>query len=495
MTRTTTQATDSGNRGFTNPATPIDGSYINILSSYLDASTDPMTNPSGLTNVDLAFLLNIPAQQLPMLRSAPSSVDITDRRVQRNVPASEGSRTPGQSIKCIRPYHAILIRLYLRHPEYASLIPPRPTSLEVYDLIQPFMRPASKPWNDPEDSRRRWFAQLFGRSLIISYKMLASDPTVQANRNNSRPVMHLQTLIMLRFAAEFRAAYNFFYEKALPASEIGNPLYVPESQSWDILHERDSLTDWMDDHLYESFTKDLMKRWANWWDGKYMKTLEREARSRHLDLDDVLKTGQWKMDDEVTSFKDYPSDAMPITGSDGSLLTSFRGFTGLSSSEFVWLLGISPKTFFMYRKRPNQRIDASVSILMRHLYHNPDDLDLFIRVPHDPINLLERIQAIDPKFERKHFGVLLGAGPVAGYNMTKPDSMVPAFARRAATLLARHLEHSDDIYWHLREAAEAEAKARGLSLTQLWDNGTWHPSEHADEDIEDGDDDGELGDD
>lgn len=492
--RSTPKAASGKGGGFANPSAPIDGSYINILSSFLDATTDPMTSSSGLTNVDLAFLLNIPAQQLPLLRSAPSSMDVTDRRVQRNVPASEGSRTAGQSIKCIRPYHAILVRLYLRHPEYATLIPPRPSSSEVYELIQPFMRPAGQPWNNPEESRRRWFAQLFGRSLIISYKMLANDPTVQANRNNSRPVTHLQTLIMLRFAAEFRATYADFREKYLPPEEANNPLYIPQAQSWDILHERDSLTDWMDDGIYESFSYELTKRWSNWWDGKYMKTLEREARSRNLDLEDVLKTGQWKMDDEVSSFKDYPSDAMPITGADSSLLTSFRGFTGLSSSEFVWLLGISPKTFFMYRKRPNQRIDASVSILMRHLYHNPDDLDLFIRIPHDPAGLLERIQAIDPKFERKHFGVLLGAGPVAGYNMTKADSMVPAFARRAATLLARHLDTSDDIYWHLREAAEAEAKARGLSASQLWDNGTWHPSGHDDSEDDDSDQD-DFGDD
>ena len=456
---------------------PIDGSYINVLASFLDANTDPMESAGALTNTDMAFLLNIPTQQLSALRTAPSSADVIDRRVQRGTSKEHAQRKRGQSLKCIRPNHAILIRLFLKYPEYATLIPPRPSSSEVYDIIQPFMRMPGQPLNDPDANKRRWFAQLFGRSLIISYKMLSSDPTVLANRNNSRPVTHLQTLVMLRFGEEFRNLYTQYRDRFLPVHEQRNPLYSPISRSWDILRERDSLTDWMDDDLYEAFEADLTKRWCAWWDNKFMETLRHEAESRDIDFEEVLKTGNWQTKDEVTNLKNYTQENIPITGADGSLLTSFRGFTGLSSSEALWLLGISPKTFFMYRSRPTQRVDAAVSILMRHLYHNPADLELFIKIPESPLKLLQKIQEIDPAFERKQLGVLFGGGAIAGYNMTRQDAMVPAFARRAASLMTQHFRFSTSIYWHLRECAEAEATARGLDPRKLWDEAKWHPND------------------
>jgi len=128
----------------------------------------------------------------------------------------------------------------------------------------------------------------------------------------------------------------------------------------------------------------------------------------------------------------------------------------------------------MYRKRPTQRIDAAASILLRHFYLNPEDLELFIQSPMGPLELLENIQEADPNFDRKQLGILLGGGAIAGYNMTKPNAEVPAFARRAATLMTEHFQHSKAIYWHIRECAEAEAVARGLDLKELWSGGSWH---------------------
>lgn len=473
------------------PETPIDGSSLRQLE-VLDRKGDAMHHMGNLTNTDLAFLLNIPTQQLSALRTAKSSADVIDRRVSRNTPASQGQRKTGQSLKCIRPYHAILIRLFLKYPEYATIIPPYPMSREVFDLIQPFMRPPGEPLEEPNEKQKRWFGQLFGRSLIISYKMLSTDPQIQMNRNNSRPVVQLQTLILLRFAKIFRELYTQYRDRFLPLKEQRNPLYLPEALSWDVLRERDSLTDWMDDKLYESFETDLLERWRQWWDTKYMTTLRLEAESRDIGFEDVLKTGQWQTKERVTSFKDYPRNAKPITGADTSLLTLFRDMTKLSSSEFVWLLGISPKTYFMYRKRPEERIDAATSILLRHFYLNPDDLDLFIRTPNSPLDLLQTIQEADPTFERKQLGILLGGGAIAGYNMTRPNAEVPSFARRAASLMTEHFEYSNSIYWHIRECAEVEAKARGLDLDELWSGGSWHQSEDDDDANQHGHPDSEL---
>lgn len=467
--------------GQSNPGEPINGSYLMELEA-LDRKGDAMQHMGNLTNTDLAFLLNIPTQQLSALRTAKSSADVIDRRVNRNTPASEGQRKKGQSLKCIRPYHAILIRLFLKYPEYATLIPPYPMSSEVFRLIQPFMRKPGEPLNEPDDRKRRWFGQLFGRSLIISYKMLSNDPHTQLNRNNSRPVVQLQTLVMLRFSKIFRELYSQYRDRFLPLKEQRNPLYSPESLSWDILRERDSLTDWMDEDLYASFETDLLERWRQWWDNKYMRTLRLEAESRDIGFEDVLKTGQWQTKEKVTSFKNYRRNAQPIIGADASLLAQFRDMTKLSSSEFVWLLGISPKTFFMYRKRPGQRIDAAASILLRHFYLNPEDLELFIQTPKAPLELLEHIREADPAFERKQLGILLGGGAIAGYNMTKPNAEVPAFARRAASLMTEHFNYSNSIYWHIRECAEAEAVARGLNLKELWSGGSWHRNTEDDDD-------------
>lgn len=455
-----------GGKGTFSPKEPITGDYIPMLAALLSAQANKFTDsPDTLTNADLAFLLNIPSQQLSSARTAPSSMDVIDRRINKDIPASASTRKNGENLKCIRPYHAILIRLYLKYPQYGAILPPTPDDYEVFELIEPLLRPAPS---------RRWFAQHFGRSLVTSYKMLPPKDEYRRTRDNSRPVSQLQTLILQRFAKEFRELYETYYDKYLPEKHRDNPLFKPASRSWDILREQDSLTDWMSPSRYERFQRALNHRWRQWWEKRYLKTLEREAKSRDMTLDDALKTGNWHRKEPVTDLSRYSQRTMPITGADNSLLVSFRDLMGLSSSESLWVLGIAPKTYFMYRSRGNQRIDPSVSILMRHFMAYPDDLELMVPPAPNGQAVMKRIEQIDPNFTPTMIGPFFGGGTIAGYNMVRTDHLIPAFARRAASLLMFHARYSEDIYWHLKECAEDEARARGIEPAELWHNGVWH---------------------
>ncbi|ONF42612.1 hypothetical protein BTO32_15515 [Marinobacter lutaoensis] len=462
------------------PKTPIDGTSIGVLQEFL-AAQSPLSNAEAramaLTNMDVAFLLNIQAQQLPGLRNAPSSLHVTDRRINRKVPAEKADRKQGQSLKCIRPYHAILIRLFLRHPEYASIIPPRPADQEIYELIQPFMRMPEHPLNPPEKDTARWFALYFGRSVATSYKMLRSK-SMASQRENSRPVVQIQTLIALRFAKEFRELYEHYWQTHIPDSKRNRSMYRPQAWSWDVLLERDSLTSWMNQKLYIQFVTELYERWLAWWDYKFMQTLELEAISRSTTLQEVMNAGNWAAKGPASP--PQSQQAVPITGAPGGLLANFRALTGLSSSEMVWVLGISPKTYFRFRKQHDTHIDPSVSILVRHFYLNPEDLELFVPSIPKGDELYQIMTEIDPTLERKHLGVFFGCGTIAGYNMSRPDAHVPNFARRAASLIVRYRKESDQIYWDIRDAVEREAKSRNIKLDQLWKNGSWN--ENADQD-------------
>ncbi|ARM86287.1 hypothetical protein [Marinobacter salarius] len=457
-----------------NPATSISGEDIRTLKTLLGGASSgaPEVAPSALTNTDLAFLLNVPTQQLSALSNAPSSLYVTDRRVTRNLPAEAGDRRSGQNLKCVRPYHAILVRLYLKHPEYTNLIPPRPRDSLVYELIQSFMRLPGFPLNTPDVDKSRYFAPYFGRSLVTSYKMLKSGASTRS-RDNSRPVVQLQTLIVLRFAHEFRKLYAEYWAKYIPKQKRSKAIYKPQSRTWDILLERDSLTEWMNNRVFEDFESELYHRWQVWWDTKFMQTLEREAISRSTSIEEVLKTGQWSNKDEVRH-ENLPQSCAPITGASYDRLATFRNSHALSSAEMMWVLGIAPKTYFRYRKHESQRVDAPVSILIRHFDYNHEDLALFIPEARKGEELFARMKSVDPGFERKQLGVFFGCGAIAGYNMSRPNAEVPMFARRSASLMAQNLPYSEQIYWDLREAAESEARARGIDPEDLWSKGSWN---------------------
>lgn len=451
---------------------PMTGEFLMFLGPAIRANFKDDRFAADLSNADLAYLLNIPAQQVSLMRSAPSSVDVGDRRIYKKLTSEAAdSHRNSDGLTCIRPHHAILMRLFLKYPKYASILPPVPDDYEVYDLIQPLMRPPGQPLNEAGVSKRRWFAQLFGRSLVTSYKMLPPKGKRQT-RDNSRPIRQIQTLIMLRFAHEFRQLLEKYRRKHMTKAERADPLYHSEKRSWDILRERDNLTDWMDDRLFEAFETELYERFRRWWDDRYMGTLQEEAQSRYKTYQEAIVEGNWINDDPVDLSREAKFKV--ITGAQQQHLHQFRSMTGLSAAEALWLLGIGSKAYFMYRNRGAFRLDPAISILIRHYLKYPDDRALVVPPAPSGPEVLETIQRIDPSFRKSMLGPFFGAGTMTGYTMLKPGAPTPSFARRAMSLIGYHASISDDIYWHMREVIDEEARARGLSEHDLWVKGIWH---------------------
>lgn len=462
------------------PAEPMKGKDISrVVQRVEDIIRRPGTF-EALTQADKGYLLNVPAARMSSLAKAPSSVDVLDMRVNKQARKESRDEEPDGSsarrdLNCVRPNLAILMRLLIKYPEYADQIPPHPTNWDVYDLIQPLMRAPGQPLNDPGADVRKQFAPIFGRAAINSLKFLPGS-TSQTARDKSQPVMRLQMLIVLRFAQIFRESYAAFRDEYLPEEQKDNPLYIASLHSWTILLERDSLTEWMPDDILTQFDEIILKQWRDWWDNRYLKTLEREALSRGLTLNKALTLGKWQNKTPVTAeeMRLIPTEIKPILADDNSPLVTFHEVRGITSPERNWVLGIAMKTYFGYRNKPNVRIDAPVSILLRHFMAFQDDLDLFLTVPPSGDELLEQIKAVDANFQRRHLGPLLGGAQASGYNMSKIGAEIPFYARRIAMILARHLKDGPDVYWRIREAAEDEARARRVPLADLWEKGRWN---------------------
>lgn len=462
---------------------PVSGEDLKFLERTLEPGTeDPETEYGRMRATDTGFLFNIPIPRIPALMAAPSSFSAPDLRVRKapdNHVPDEDLRTEAKNPKrvpkaaTIRPNLAILIRLLTAHPKYTDILPPKPSNRMVYWQISRLV----KRFNE----KRAWrgaFAQLFGRSKISSYKMLPADFEKMAvdRRENSQPVIRLQMLIMERFGKIFRDTYHAFCYSDMPERVRGESRYQLKHRNWLALKEWEDVTAWMTKDVRARFDETVKEKCTLWFEQGYLHTLDCEARSRNLTLEQALKEGKWANSDRVSpeQWRTYSPGAEPILGGQG-IFENFREMVRITSPEMLWLLGLQIKSYFRYREHPDQRIDPSVSILVRHFYEQRfDDLGLFITHPLTGKEILKRIQAIDPSFDRKHMGLLFGGGVVAGYNMTQEDAPVPFFAYRLASIFTRHIDDGPEIYWHLREAAEQEVKARGLDIETFWREGDWY---------------------
>jgi hypothetical protein len=451
---------------------PISGKYLAALDNALETGVDnPAMQPGRIRATDIGFLLNVPIPRIPMLMKAASSADNPDKRVrQTSLPDDNHDNDQGS----IRPHLAILVRLLLNQPKYTAMLPPKPSNRFTYQMLGRLVEDlsAEKDW-------RGRFAPLFGRSKISSYKMLPKDPEMDEfneDRENSQPVIRLQMLILERFGKIFRDVYQVFWLLHLPEQDRKIKKKMVQNSNWLALTEIDQVTGWMSKSVKKSFNETLVEKCTLWFRDVYCKTLEAEATSRDLDYEKVLSDGKWGNPNLVSKARwdSYPPDKAPILGGDSSILKRFRERLELSSPEMLWLLGLQIKSYFRFRDRPESRLDPSVCLLIRHFFNNQDDLALFITYPPDGLELLETIQSIDPKFERRHIGLLFGGGVVAGYNMTNDQAEPPFFARRLTSIFARHIDDGPEIYWHLRQSVEDEVKARGLSVDKFWRHGNWY---------------------
>ena len=451
----------------THPSQPIKGQSLLNLKAVLESRI----GGGEVRDLDLAMLMNVPVNRLSQLKRAQSSVFVLGN--VESEPDGDGE-DGADEVPSLRPSQAILTRLLLKHPEYAPL-PVRASNVEILDLIAPVMD-ATGGTGKKESSaqpRKLGFAPLFGRSYISSYKMLAEGDS--GTSNTGLAVVRLQMLIIGKFAQLYKSVLSEFVS-AHPELAQTFPAGEMFENGWELLRQRDYLTDWMSDSVYASFVEKVHEEWRKWFSECYLEVLRDEAISRDIEPQAAIQKGKWTNTSPVTDeeFARYSRATKPILGRSDSLFSMFRESFQLTSAEAYWALGIQIKAFYRFRQRANQRIDAATSILVRYLYRYPEDIRLFVEPPPAGSEILALIQKDDPEFRLSQLAPLFGASRVMSYGFANDQLPCPFFARRLATIFHRQSVRGRPIYQELRECVEDEIVARGLDRDQFWRDGRWH---------------------
>jgi hypothetical protein len=259
------------------------------------------------------------------------------------------------------------------------------------------------------------------------------------------------------------------------------PEYVKQSlkldSGWKLLRDRDSLTDWMPDVVYEDFSRELLVLWQRWFNEGYLGVVRDEALSRDLDPETVIFKGNWtnRKNVEPADLQKYSRATQPILGCEDSLFSIFRESFGLTSAEAFWALGLQVKAFYRFRQRARQRIDAPTALLVRYLFRYPEDIRHIIPLPPSGESVLQSIQQDAPDFRTSQLGPLFGASRVMSYEFAADQQSCPFFARRLATIYAEQKRRGVPVYDRLRECVEDELRARGVSSDAFWRDGRWNP--------------------
>lgn len=451
----------------THPSEPINGRTLMNLKAVLES----YLGGGEVRDLDLALLMNVPLNRLSQLKRAKSSVhtvgksgdttDISDSQAEE-----EEVELPG-----IRPSQAILVRLLLKQPDLVP-IPLRPSSTDVFELLQPFINHIEEA-QATRPGVKSGFAPLFGRSYISSYKMLSEGSA--GIQNAGLPVARLQLLVVGKYAECFKEQLRGFAAKT-----GGVPPYVKDTlkrhSGWALLREKDSLTDWMDDEAYTLFESKVRETFGEWFHGSYLAILRDEAKSRDLDPVDAIVKGKWVNSEPVTDDKlqGYNRFCRPILGRNDSLFSLFRESFGLTSAEAYWVLGLQVKAFYRFRQRPQQRVDAPTAILLRYLFRHPEDIKFLMSEPMAGNQILEHVKGEDNGFKLGQLAPLFGASRVMSYEFANPDTPCPFFARRLAMVFRVGIGAEIPVYQLVRESVEDEVQARGLDLEQFWRDGRWH---------------------
>ncbi len=440
----------------THPSAPISGNTLMNLKLVLES----VVGDGEVRDLDLAMLLNVPVNRLGRLKKAGAPAGTAE------TPEPDDEQDDAAAAT-IRPNQAILVRLLLKHPEYAPLTM-RPGNAEMFELIAPLMPGTG---SNGKMAGKQGYAPLFGRSYVSSYKMLAEA------ESTSLPVVRLQLLIVGRLGEMFR---ELCLKKVQQAAQKV-PDYVLQSlkhdAGWQLLRARDSLTDWMPDVIFEEFSAELLSQWRTWFNECYLTVLRDEALSRDLDPNKVMLKGNWtnRKNVEPADLQNYDRATQPILGCEDSLFSIFRESFGLTSAEAFWVLGLQVKAFYRFRQRARQRIDAPSALLVRYLFRYPDDIRHIIPAPPSGESILQSIQQDDPAFRTSQLGPMFGASRVMSYEFVADQHSSPFFARRLATIYAEQKRRGQPIYAQLRQCVEDELKARGLDSREFWRDGRWNP--------------------
>lgn len=452
----------------THPSEPISGRTLMNLKAVLES----YLGGGEVKDLDLALLMNVPLNRLSQLKRAKSSVFTVGRSINLEAePDGDVDKEDDTELPGIRPSQAILVRLLLKSPDLVP-IPLRPSSNEVFELLQPFIASVHGRLGVKATGKSS-FAPLFGRSYISSYKMLGEDGN--GVQNAGLPVARLQLLVVGKYAQVFRKWLGV-YSAREPSAPEDLPRTLAQRSGWGLLREQDSLTDWMGDEAYTGFQAQVSREFGEWFEEHYMGVLRDEARSRDLDPSEAIARGKWTKNDEVSEEQllKYNRFCRPILGRSDSQFALFRESFGLTSAEAYWVLGLQVKAFYRFRQRPNRRVDAPTAVLLRYLFRYPEDISLFMPEPLPGHEIFEAVSREDPDFKLSQLAPLFGASRVMSYEFANSDTDCPFFARRLAMIFRSASAGGLPIFNLMKNSVEEEVVARGLSLEQFWRDGRWH---------------------
>jgi hypothetical protein len=409
-----------------------------------------------INDLDLAMLMNVPPLRIAELKNAPPG----------------GRKKSSEEGRVIKPHQAILIRLLLKHPEYTPLIP-RPSSIETWQAIKPFMPKPVGLGNarKDQDGKILGFSPLFGRSATSSYKVLTQGFVKQEPGTN---VVRLYMLVLGKFGQIFRTELFERLEKHV-AKDLIAEVRRDIPKDWQVIRDEEHWAKHLPKNVKRELFQEVFSQRSGWMD-LYLSVLYDEAVSRDLDPKTVLFKGNWKNQDDVDQKKirSYESRQRPILGTGSIELEGFKDQFGLTGSEFYWVLGMQVKSYFRAKskERKHKRLDAPTSILLRYLWRQPKDISLFIPKIMSGQEMLDYIQEIDPTFKKTHLGPLMGGAHVVSYHLI--DKGMRPLARRLSAIFAEQKERRDDFYRILRNCVEEEVTTRGIDVETFWQEGNWN---------------------
>lgn len=164
------------------------------------------------------------------------------------------------------------------------------------------------------------------------------------------------------------------------------------------------------------------------------------------------------------------SRPVPITGSDISKITETFN---LHLTETSVMLGLN--TSSLYEKKKKDEIQpANISILLRILMALPQYIPK--TEPPSIEDLIQKIQKIDPEFDRSWVGILLGLEKNSSFRLRREGIEHGSQTTKAlCSLIYRVISDNPNNWYLIREVIDVESTARKIVPAEdIWTEGGWN---------------------
>lgn len=163
------------------------------------------------------------------------------------------------------------------------------------------------------------------------------------------------------------------------------------------------------------------------------------------------------------------SRPVPVMGSDISKVSETFG---LHLSEIGLMTGLNTSALYE-KKKKNDAQPANISILLR-LYAALPEYVSSIKPP--PIEeLIQKIQDVDPDFEKSSIGMLLGLEKNSSFRLRRDGLESGSQTTKVLSHLINQIITNEPLDWYLiKEIVETESAAREISPPEsIWTEGGW----------------------